>query len=72
MDRVDWIKIDVEGAEVSVLKGGMKLLKKHRPKLIVECSHGPSFFEVGSILEPLGYSINEILGLPLYIYAEPR
>lgn len=34
--RVDLIKIDVEGAELNVLKGGDRVLIEHRPKLIVE------------------------------------
>jgi FkbM family methyltransferase len=32
----DLIKIDVEGAEAKVLSGGLKLLKDHRPTVIVE------------------------------------
>ncbi len=35
-NRVDWIKIDVEGAEVEVLKGLKKTLSKWHPKIIVE------------------------------------
>lgn len=34
--RVDWLKIDVEGAELGVLEGGVKLLERHRPNLIIE------------------------------------
>lgn len=34
--RVDWIKIDVEGAEIEVLKGSIGTLEKNFPKLIVE------------------------------------
>lgn len=32
----DLIKIDVEGAEVDVLRGGIELLAMHRPRLLVE------------------------------------
>jgi len=34
--RVDWLKLDVEGAEVEVLKGGRSLLASSRPKIQVE------------------------------------
>lgn len=34
----DLIKIDVEGAEVEVLRGGLQLLSTTRPSLIVEFS----------------------------------
>lgn len=34
--RLDYVKIDVEGAEVSVLEGGRNLLRKTRPMISVE------------------------------------
>ncbi len=37
LDKIDWIKIDVEGAEENVIKGGMETIKKFTPNLIVEC-----------------------------------
>ena len=36
VDRVDFIKCDVEGAEFFVLQGGKNVLERHRPKLFVE------------------------------------
>lgn len=36
LKRLDWIKIDVEGAEVEVLEGASNLIKKFKPKLYVE------------------------------------
>lgn len=36
IEKIDWIKIDVEGAELSVLKGGEESLKKFKPKMIIE------------------------------------
>lgn len=37
-DRVDFIKIDVEGGEYQVLQGAMQLLQRHKPIVIFE--HG--------------------------------
>lgn len=34
--RLDWIKIDVEGAELGVLTGGQKTLAELRPSLLIE------------------------------------
>lgn len=36
LDRLDVVKIDVEGAEWPALRGGEQLLRKHRPVLIIE------------------------------------
>ncbi|AFY54590.1 methyltransferase, FkbM family [Rivularia sp. PCC 7116] len=36
--KIDFIKIDVEGVEYSVLKGGREIIKNHRPYIIFE--HG--------------------------------
>lgn len=37
VDRVDWIKLDVEGAELDALKGAEQCLRKWRPNLLIEC-----------------------------------
>ena len=39
VDRLNFIKCDVEGHELSVFRGGEKSLKKHRPTLLFECHH---------------------------------
>lgn len=36
LNRLDWIKIDVEGAEFAVLQGACSTLETYRPKLLVE------------------------------------
>ncbi len=36
LTRVDWVKIDVEGAELGVLLGGVGLLAGLHPKLLIE------------------------------------
>ncbi len=35
--KPDLIKIDVEGHELKVIKGGLKTLATHKPKIILEC-----------------------------------
>jgi hypothetical protein len=35
-DRIDVIKIDVEGAELGVLRGSEKLVTKNRPSIMFE------------------------------------
>jgi len=36
LPRIDWVKFDVEGAEVEVLRGGRETVKKHLPTILVE------------------------------------
>ena len=35
-DRLDWFKLDIEGAEERALRGAMKTIAKFRPTIIVE------------------------------------
>jgi len=65
LDRVDWLKIDVEGAELYVLKGADKALDRGIIKnLIVEVWY-ENANEVFSILKRRGY---EITILVKYVY----
>lgn len=34
--KVDWLKVDVEGAEVEVIKGASELITRFKPKILVE------------------------------------
>jgi len=52
---VDFIKIDVEGHELEVLKGGVETITRCRPWIVVE-SLGESQLGVRALLEGLSYS----------------
>lgn len=54
----DIIKIDVEGAEHLVLKGGMQMLAQHKPLLLVEVHHICVMLSLAEILLALGYQIS--------------
>ena len=49
------VKIDVQGAEVDVLKGMANLLIRHRPKLVVEIHPGVDRSEFLEAVESVGY-----------------
>ena len=53
--KVDFIKMDIEGAELSALKGAIKTLKKFRPKLAISVYHnaGRDILEIPQWLENL-------------------
>lgn len=64
--RLDWIKIDVEGAEIECLKGLRKSILKWRPKIAIEvCENNVS--RLKSLLEELNYESHIIRKLSSYI-----
>ena len=40
LDRLDFLKLDVEGAEALVLKGGFDIIIKHKPLIYIEQKKG--------------------------------
>ena len=68
----DFLKIDVEGNELNIFKGGINTLKKYKPRIIVECDAGyvgkETVLETFDFLKALGYTasfIHEAERLPL-------
>lgn len=59
--RVDFVKADVEGAELAVLQGGMRTIKEHHPALLLEIEdrhlqkYGVSAADVVALLRGEGY-----------------
>lgn len=58
--KPNFLKIDVEGNELEVLKGGINTLKKNKPKILIESEERhvgqEKVKEVFSYLESLGYT----------------
>lgn len=55
-DRVDFIKIDVEGFEPQVLAGAEKTITKHRPSMLIEVNNSqPHIEKVWEQLNPKNY-----------------
>jgi len=55
--KPDIIKLDVEGAEAQVLKGGINTLRKYHPYILIEVHNIQAMKEVVEILFKLGYNI---------------
>jgi FkbM family methyltransferase len=58
LDRVDLVKLDVEGADLHALRGMKGLLDRHRPVLFVECHDIYGYYtraELEETLTGLGY-----------------
>lgn len=68
LNRVDFIKIDVEGAEIDCLKGGTELLARHRPFIGLEygrptySSYGYKARSLFDVAEASGYWISDLFG----------
>lgn len=64
IDRVDFIKIDVEGAELQVLEGGQKVIETRRPTMLIEIEarhiarYGHSVNDVSGWLLKRGYTMH--------------
>jgi len=57
--KVDFIKCDAEGQDVSIIKSGIETLKRFRPKIAVTTYHNDNdFSDLFEFLSGLGYSIS--------------
>ncbi|CAN5872059.1 FkbM family methyltransferase [soil metagenome] len=71
LDRVDFIKIDVDGHELAVLQGAGKMLERSRPPILIELCphvcviHGYSFAALVDLLTGAGYRFENLDGKPL-------
>ena len=63
LSRVDLLKVDVEGAELALLRGAKEVLRRHRPLLLLEVNEGSlsrqgsSSAEVLALLDEAGYTV---------------
>jgi FkbM family methyltransferase len=55
LPKVNFIKLDIEGAESRALKGASELLQVDRPSLCVEAGDSEDFNVVLGIVKPMGY-----------------
>ncbi len=57
------IKIDVEGAELLVLRGAVEIVRTFRPTMIVEVHSAKLAFEVNRWLQAQGYEVRVLADL---------
>jgi len=69
--RVDWIKIDVEGAALEVIRGLHKTITKYAPKIILEVLSENSR-AVLKLMQDYGYAIAPFYDSERYFYGVPR
>ncbi|ASF38906.1 hypothetical protein CEH05_07185 [Halobacillus halophilus] len=69
LNRVDVIKIDVEGMEMDVLQGAVNTLKKHKPLLYIETTTDDKLQLVYSFLKKFNYkSLKQFNATPTTLF----
>lgn len=70
LDRLDFIKIDVEGSQVAMLEGSRETIARHRPMIWIELRPAKGEVEPGdAALRALGYRQVETLSPTDFLYA---
>jgi protein O-GlcNAc transferase len=69
-NKITLIKIDVEGFETNVIKGGLETIKKNKPIIITECRTESEFFEQKTIFDTINYKTDKVnhAKTPTYIW----
>ena len=74
--RLDYIKLDAEGAEVDILEGAARVISKFRPIISTEYG-GPGYGAYGrqrrslfDLCEKNNYSVTDIFGNPIFDLSE--
>tara|TARA_B100002019_G_C21236251_1_gene582923 strand:+ start:730 stop:1566 length:837 start_codon:yes stop_codon:yes gene_type:complete len=55
LPEISLMKIDVEGMEMSVLKGSIELIKKYKPLIYIECRRETDYVPVHNWMSEVGY-----------------
>lgn len=58
--QINGIKLDVQGMEIDALYGMAEVLRKSKPKLVIEIHSGVNRVEFTELLEEFGYSPNPV------------
>jgi FkbM family methyltransferase len=70
INRVDWIKIDIEGAEYEALEGLKNTIQQYKPTLIIEVFK-ENIEKVTKFMNESNYIVKLIPENPPYLYCKP-
>lgn len=56
LERVDFVKMDIEGAELQAVEGALPILRRHRPRLAITTYHRSFHYAaLAALLRAAGY-----------------
>jgi len=58
LKQIDFIKLDVEGYEEKILRGGINTIQKYKPTLVIEQNRGD--FSAQKLVESWGYKLIDV------------
>lgn len=76
--KIDLIKIDTEGSEYDIIKGGIQTIKKYKPKILLEYyqdnlnQFGKKTNDIDELLEEINYKISWIFAENIFIEPHTR
>ncbi len=71
-ERVDFAKIDVEGAEHLVLSGMLRVLTEAKPTVLIEFHNYSATQRCLALLERIGYRVSQLDGTTPFSYENGR
>lgn len=72
IEKVDFIKMDIEGAEMLALKGAQQIIEKHRPVLAISIYHSmEDFSQIPNWIHNIGLGYQRYLDIIPYIRKKP-
>ena len=73
LEKLDFFKIDTEGAELQIIKGMIKTIERCHPKFLIEMHEGMGYriYDILKILYKYDYKMKAYLySMQIYIYGE--
>jgi FkbM family methyltransferase len=69
VNRLDFIKMDIEGSELDALLGARRMLSQFHPTIVAETKFGWNYNEIRQLLDAIGYECrpfhaDSILAMP--------
>lgn len=62
LDKLDFIKADVEGFEINLINGGIETIKKYKPIILIEWWNKDEIKEDFKMLLDIGYKLEKVRG----------